>query len=249
LLDAELDYYLETRSSLNNNILYHLQSAGAPLHSVIRIEDVMHADVPLVSIHPGLLPEKEFDILFNHRKTPLILIGKMPENLPEAEFSFAEGDVEFRIYGAKVDIPVPVLEKIPVTLPDDLMEIPEPPGFGREQFYLPISQAFYDHAAACIEKIAGPNVELDDPNRPDSEFFKFKIIRSADGRIRVFVSNDDSHYAFGNMCLPFTVKSMDIVNNFRGRPMFIESRFDRKPGSMAFLNIAPKGVAIIDMKE
>ena len=129
------------------------------------------------------------------------------------------------------------------------MDIPEPKNFAREQFYLPVSQEFYDFAAMCIEKVAGPNIELDDPNRPDSEFFKFKILRSADKTIRVFISNDDSHYAFGNMCLPFTVKSMDIVNNFRGRPMFIESRFDRKPGSMAFLNIAPKGVAIVDMKE
>ena len=42
---------------------------------------------------------------------------------------------------------------------------------------------------------------------------------------------------------------MDIVNNFRGRPMFIEKRFDGKPGSMSFMVIAPKGVAVIDMKQ
>ncbi|MBE6364705.1 MAG: hypothetical protein E7053_03005 [Lentisphaerae bacterium] len=249
LMDAELDYYLETRNSLNANILYNLYSAGAPLHTVIPIKAVDKVDMPLVSIHPGLLPEAEFSKLFNERKSPLILIGEMPPDLPEADFAFAEGDMELRIYGATPDVEVTALEKVTVKLPEDIMDIPEPASFFKEQFYLPLSPEFYRLATSCIEKVAGPNIELDDPGRPDSAFFKFKVLRSKDKRIRVFITNDDMHYAFGNMCLPYEVKTMDIVNNFRGRPMFIEERFDKKPGSMTFMVIAPKGVAVIDMKE
>ncbi|MBQ6472310.1 MAG: hypothetical protein IJJ33_10025 [Victivallales bacterium] len=248
LPQAELDYYLRTRKSLNANMLYHLYSAGAPIHAVVPIEAISEVDVPLVSINPGVLPASEVETLFHKRKSPLILIGNMPTNLPPADFRFHEGDTEFRIYGAKLEIPPPDFKKIETELPEDIMDIPEPASFAKEQFYLPISKEFYKFAAQCIERVSGPNIELDDPKRPDSPFFKFKVLHDTENsKVRVFITNDDSHYILGNMCLPFKVKYMDIVNNFRGRQMFIEPRFDGKPGAMSFLVIAPKGVAVLDM--
>ncbi len=251
MVERELEFYLATRRSLTANILYHLIASGVRVAGSVRIEDAAKVATPLLVINPGLMPEEEQTQLLACSQT-LFAVGEMG-SMPAGVQSFADrgsaAPAEFRLYHAPAvsgewSVPEIAEEEVPA----DLMEIKEPPSFFDEQYYRRISDGFYALAAAMVTAVAPPLVAMVNVDTLDRKFFHFEGVQLPSGKWRYFVTNENWQYILGDLQTDVPARSMEIMNEFRGRPMRFEERQDGLPGTRCFIRIPPKGVGVLDME-
>ena len=82
----------------------------------------------------------------------------------------------------------------------------------------------------------------------DAPYYRFSAYRLGDKKWRVLVGNPHWRYIYGELVTRRVMKSIVPVNEFRGRPFWIESRPDGQPGSLVYLRVPPLGAAVVDVE-
>ena len=245
IVEAELEYYLRSRKALTANVLYKLLSLGAPIHATVNIRDVEQIKTPLLVINPGLLPTAEQERLLTYNATPVFMLGHLPASLPKADLSFAEGETRFALYGKAPQMELDLSEPPVEDLPADLMSIKEPGSFFVEQYYRPVSEAFYHLAARVIH--ATIPIDVETLESPDSRYFQIKGIQLPNKTWRYFIGNESWRYSMSDLLINRQICAIEVVNDFRRRPMKLEPRGDNQSGARCFIRVPPKGMGVIDV--
>ncbi len=82
----------------------------------------------------------------------------------------------------------------------------------------------------------------------DAPYYRFRAYRLGGNRWRVLVGNVHWQYIYGELVTDRVIKSIVPVNEFRGRPFWIESRPDGQPGSLIYLRVPHFGMAVVDVE-
>ena len=253
ILEAELDFYLETRRCLTACWLYELLAGGARIAGTVNIKDIDRVDAPLLVLNPGLLPEEEQSILHRKRSRPLFAVGEIGSFECDG-WGFADTNsatpARFRCLNAPQlpggDWNVPASK--PEELPEDLMGIPEPPSFFDEQFYRRASAGFLNLTLRAFDAVLRPVIHIQSEETPDQKFFHFNGLCVSNLVWRYLVTNENWRYILGDLTSDLPLKDIRIVNDFRGRPMRLEERTDGLPGVRSFVRIPPKGIGVLDIE-
>jgi len=250
----ELDYYLDTRCSLTNNVLYHLLAKGAPIYSSVDISNIDKINNPLLIVNPQLFPEHELEKILNYSAAPVVMIGT---ECPKTDFGFkdifAPDALCFGIRGAKVDKIISIRNNEKEVIPEDYYDITEPPSFYDEQYFRKVSEDFWDNCVEVINELVGNRLKPDDKNEKDSECFRVATVRQQDGGFRFFIRNNSFRYIKSTFK---TVRDIQEINSLtvpKGRPIFTYNNIKDalQPdchGKKFALRVPPKGMRIIDIK-
>jgi hypothetical protein len=103
-LEAQWDDFVANRTWTPHRIVHRLAAAGAPVHTVVRVEDLGATTGPLLVPLPHLLPPAEQAAVLNYRGGPVILVGPSAAGLPAPSFTCCDGEgpqaMVCAVYGA-----------------------------------------------------------------------------------------------------------------------------------------------------
>ena len=253
--EKELDYYLDTRSSLTHNLLYQLTAKGVPVYSSVNIDNLEKVSNPLLIINPHLFPEKELARILEYSAAPVIMIG--PE-CPEPDFGFedvyAPNQLFFGLYGMKKEDDIIIEEDEKEDIPQDFFLIKEPPSFFDEQYFRKVSKSFLSNCAKIACAVVDDKLKPADEKSKDAPFFRIETLKKHDGSFRFLVGNDSFQYIESILKADSNILEIETVTPPKGRPIitFNERKDAINPqnvNSPSFaVRIPPKGIRIIDAK-
>ena len=82
----------------------------------------------------------------------------------------------------------------------------------------------------------------------DAPYYRFSSYRLENGKYRILVENTYWKYIYGALTTKRVLKSIIPVNDFRGRPFWIEKRPDGEAGSLIYLRVPPLGIAVVEVE-
>ncbi len=80
-MQAEIDELIKSRCWHTGKWLAELKQAGAPIHKIVRIDEISAAvEGPLLVTNPELLPDKELASVLEYDRGPLLFLGKVKDS-------------------------------------------------------------------------------------------------------------------------------------------------------------------------
>jgi len=236
----QLDDYLATRRFSIHKLLYELMARGAPLHAVTDAGSAAAAAGPLVILNPHLFPRHEIEAILFSRHGPAILVGELPEFLPEPTLRFADchepNALACAIYGELPGWEV-AIEDEPERIPLDLMDLPEPPVYFRELYFRKVSNSFLNACADLIARLSG-QVRVN----TGTEAISVRALDMGPGQMRLLVGNDSHHYVVTELDLRRTVKHVRVATKFPRKELpVVDTR-------ICGLRVPGKGMVILDVE-
>ena len=224
-LDAELDAFITSRRTPTQKIVSELLYAGAPVSTVVRIEDLPHARGALLITNPDLLPGYQMESILKYDNGPVFFIGATDKKFPGDFILLAEEQNTFggfRLYVKNSPEPA-----APVIINNDENYLFDPINsleacgmiWTHSLDFAPVSKNFY---AACREFIIditkAPKVEPSTivKNGGPYEPCKTICVNTAPDTCRLFVSNDDYFYNIPSIDLKRTIKTARCLTKYDG---------------------------------
>ncbi len=237
---GQLADYLQTWRFSTHKLLYELMSHGAPLHSVVRVQDIAGARGPLLVPNPHLLPRAELESILAHSDGPVILIGGLPNWLPEPAVGFSDchapDALACAVYGDVPPFEVDISDE-PEEIPAEPLDIPDPPFYFRELYFRKVSESFL---GAC-SKLLCREAEAPAINQR-GDVVTVRALRMGPGRLRLLVGNDSHYYAITELDLGRPVKSARVATGFPGTtPPVADTR-------ICGLRIPRHGMVVLDVE-
>ena len=236
----QLDDYLATRRYSTHKLLYELMTRGAPLHCVVDVADTGAVQGPLVVLNPHLFPREQLESVLARDQGPVIMVGGLPEWLPETTHRFSDchgpNELGFAAYGDIPPAEVSITDD-PEIIPEDLMDLPDPPFYFDELYFRKVSDSFLD---ACAETICGAAdaVEV----KAGDESINVRALDMGPGRVRLLVDNSAPHYVIAELDLHRPIKRIEVATAFPGQaPPVAESRIWN-------LRVPGRGMVVLDVE-
>ncbi|MBO7741520.1 MAG: hypothetical protein J6S21_03110 [Victivallales bacterium] len=234
IIAGELDALLAERCACTAPVLADLLTAGVQVQSCVSIEDAPDAGMPLLLINPGLLPREEVETLLAKTSVPVVFFGRLTDGRDGIEIRNWQGELP--------ELPEFYLDPVP----EEPLAFEEPILFNKTMYYRRVNGDFCRIAARTLAEVAPPVFTLmaDTPLNRD---FHFNELVLENGKHRVLVCNSNWLYIGNTLVSSRKIASVEVVNEFQGRPITVYPRTDGQEGSLFFLRVPPKGVAIIDV--
>jgi len=236
----QLPDYLATRRFSTHKLIYELMSRGAPLHCVSSVQAVAAAHGPVFVPNPHLFAREELEAVLTYEDGPIVLIGELPDWLPEPALRFddchAPQNLSCAVYG---DVPAleVTIEDEPEDIPADLMDLPEPPFYFRELYFRKVSDSFLQ---ACADLICRESGAVKINYR--SDVISVRALEMGPRKLRLLVGNDSHYYAITELDLQRPVESARIATAFPGtQPPVVDSR-------ICNLRVPRMGMVVVDVE-
>ncbi|MBD3291910.1 MAG: hypothetical protein GF393_03235 [Armatimonadia bacterium] len=220
-LDAEFDDYLAHRTLPRHAVCSELMRRGAPLLSILNIDDLAAARGCLFVPRPELLPEPEWQRVFAYDGGPVVTITRDdPGQLTCSVYNRGEQERAFS---------TPLSEQ----LPD---EMPEPPNYLYGIYSQPVDETFLQ---ACAELL----VELSDSPVVINEVDDARILayETAPGRLRLLIGNEAHYYIIPQVDLNREIVEVTAASHFPRKPIEPE-------GSTLTTRVPPRGMVVLDVE-
>jgi len=225
LLDREVKQFIERRNTPGHFLLSSLLAAGAPLHTILRTEDLSGFTGDILAPNPGLLTQDTINQLMQYNRGIVWLIGEPGEWLklyPIKQLLEEKNDFGGIILGqlnakgcdtSQKEIFVNTAEYHfnPRTSPEAVGGL-----WTHPLAYPPISSAFFRAASQLMYKAAGcPKIVL---REESCEILSLQMDAS---RWRVYVANDDYYYNIPsiNMGSGRKIISVERLTGYKGYPV------------------------------
>lgn len=175
LLDRELDGFIRERQPSGVFWLSRLLAGGAPIHAVVRIEDLISYTGDLIVPNPALLPQEERVLLSQYDRGTVYFVGKTQQ-----------GDPTFGIIGAEVLCTGKISESYDF---DPVTGMESAAGWPHPLAYPTIGDEFFRTAAQLLIQRCGCPAII-----KYAERCELITLRMPDNSWRVYIGNDDYYY-------------------------------------------------------
>jgi len=241
---AQLHDGITTRRWTMHRLLHHLMERGAPLHSVVRLEDAQAVRGPLVVLQSHVFPADELQRLVADSTRTVILIGA-PQAWPgRPDLLFFDPTVldglAAAVYGLAIPRPACLADiDLGPDLPADLKGVQDPAG-GHAMFYydLPwrrVSNAFLQACNEVIQAASGaPRVSA------DAEGIRVQAMADARGRLRLLIGSDAHDYRRPAIDVGRPIRALAIRTAFPATPGAIA-------GSVFSVRVPGRGMVVVDI--
>ena len=125
-------------------------------------------------------------------------------------------------------------------------QTPEPLNFFVEHSYQALPRSEYERLLKAMPADFFTVLHAD--TNSDAPYYRFSAYSLDNGKWRVLISNTHWQYIYGMLITDRVMKNIVPINEFRGRPFWIEARPDGKAGSLIYLRVPPLGVAVVDVE-
>jgi hypothetical protein len=238
--EKQMDDFIETRRWTTHRLLHHLMARGAPVQSVVRMENLDAVQGPILVLSAHLFPKDEIQKLMTYRNGPIICIGGREASLPEAQSRFEEANgfhpLTCSVYGAAKHFDVKVDNDGQAELPADIMGIEVPSSCVFELHFQKVSDSFLkgcvDVLTACSHNF---RVLIGD------DVIRLLPMESASGAIRLLVRNDSHIYATPRLDVGRKITQIELLTQFRLKPLVTE-------GSKFFMRVPPRGMTLLEIE-
>ncbi|MBM3501612.1 MAG: hypothetical protein FJX74_23405 [Armatimonadetes bacterium] len=219
-LANQLDDYLATRRFSTHKLLYELMARGAPVNCVVRMADLQAARGPLLVLNPHLFPRPELEAALAYRHGPVVLVGGLPDWLPEPAARFTdchEPDalacaVYSRELGDMAGLAPSQVAQDPEEIPSDLWGLPEPSHYFRELYFRKVSEGFLTACAQLVAEAAGA-VGINQR----ADVISVRTLQLGPDRLRLLVGNDSHCYAITELDVHRPIRRVQVATVFPGQ--------------------------------
>ena len=238
-LKSELDDYAENGNPTTHWILYHLLAVGAPIHSIVDIENTKRVNGPIVILNSHHFPLERLNNIIERLDAPVVLLGKdNSRNFSKQPALVEKSDSLFsiKVFNAEGEFSAENGGKVAV-IEDDSEQwktIEEPKIYCEDLPVREISPNFLDQCAQIISHLSS-NVKV--VNDVPVRILSMKL---EENRTRLFVSNDVFAYAYPRIDVGRDIAKIATVTNFPYKKIHFED-------STLNLVVPGKGVVVIDL--
>jgi hypothetical protein len=220
-LEAEFDDYVAHRTPPPHRLCAELMKRGAPLQSILDVQDLAVAQGCLLVPRPELFPAEQWQQLLAYDGGPLVTIGR-------------EGDNRLwcRVYEGGRETQACSTD-LPDQLPD---EMPEPPNYLYGIYYHPVAEEFLQTCTQWLIPLAGgPTVANE---RPEVRLLAYE---TEPGWVRLLIGNEVHYYVEPQVDLHREIISVRVASHFPGKPI-------RSQGSSLWTRVPPRGMVVLDVE-
>ena len=231
-----LEQYIATRHCPPGRLLYELVARGAPLYSIMRVENLRETADPLVVLHPQLYTDDELETVLARAHGPLFLVGSRPHGIlaqPALEYASSQdaNALWCGVYGVNEGIDIPAMPSHqPVA---DAMA--EPPSWIYELPMQPVAPEFLSSCARAIAEASDAPRVLE-----NADSVRAWAAESCSGTFRLFIRNDAFYYRVAQVDVRREIRAIRVRTQFPGNPI----AFD---GPCFHVKVPGKGVIIADV--
>lgn len=240
-LENQLDDFVKTRCAPTHNILYRLLAKGAPIYTVVNIDNIDKVQGPILLINHHCFPKEELRKIMAYKNGPVVMIGKRENFSSDPDFQFKDvylpDPLFMNLYGSKSlnkKISSEIVSGSKEEIPDDISGVEEPLIYCLDLYSRKISEGFLTRCAEVLSQLS-VGVKLLN-NVP------VKILMMTDEKdvIRLFIRNDEFGYVHPEIDLEKKIRSIKTITKFPYKPVaFNESKF--------IVRVPGKGVVVLDI--
>ena len=203
LMDNELQAFIVRRQAPGCYLLPRLLQAGAPLHAIVRIEDLDTYAGDLVVPNPALLPEAEQKLLRNYNRGTVYTVGQTGADTritfgKLGEQPLCVGDLE----EAYTFDPVTGMESVRMLWTHPIA-------------YPSVREEFFREAAKVLQKDLPVLIKYD-------QRCELLATRLGENKWRIFVGNDDYFYNIPTVDMKKKIVSAQRLTGYAGFPVPVE---------------------------
>ncbi|UVI33075.1 hypothetical protein [Paenibacillus spongiae] len=242
-LQTTLDEFIVNRSWPVHRFMEQWLQRGAPLHTMVNIEDLDRAQGTIVVANLHLLPDNELALAAAYRNGPSILIGKMTERLARIAVAVGlnfpcEPDHYFCMTrdanGTLIDSFVMELEDTSVQQQSD--KINDAISWVKALYFKPMNDDFLLRCVETMKAASGVPVVI-----KNSEFIRISVLEMNPGSWRILIHNLYYNYKSARIDAGRNISSIRVLTGFPGVPVFPE-------GSQFSLYVPGRGMVIVELK-
>lgn len=246
-LQASVAEYPATRRWNTHRIVHKLMECNAPIQSAVDISAIERIEGLLLVTNPHLLSERERVKLLQSKK-PIVAIGAdfngWPKGTLELVDNIAHDAMRCRLYNASADIAFDPKPQEIKPLPEDRINIPDPPYFRGELVVTPVTRPFLKACAALIRQTGGNDFHLSDEAVPDVTIYVAEIgvmmVEQEPGVYRVALRNMDTIYGRPRLDIGRPIEKVKVRSSFPITTV-------RPKGSAFSVVVPPRGVVVCDV--
>ncbi len=222
-----------------HRLVWQLTSRGAPIQSVVRVEDLDAYEGALLVAHPHLLPAEEREKVLDYARGPLICIGPDLVDLPESEVQFEDchrpDPLVCTAYGLAGGYDVSIEGAGDAPLPGDPMEIREPSSFLEDLLFRPVSDRFLEACVDVLAEAAGSPRVL-----RAADCTRICAMEDAAGRLVLLIGNDRHGYAAPVIDVGRPIAAVRVLTPFPPLPV-------EPDGSRFAVKVPGRGAVIVEV--
>lgn len=198
LLDRELDAFIRNRQASGVFLLSRLLAAGAPIHTIIRMDDLQSYTGDLIVPNPALLPEEEKTLLRQYAGGTVYLVGKTEAQEDPAFGIMGEGNL--------------CVGKIPESYTfDPVTGMESAVGWPHPLAYPTIADDFFRTAAqVLIQRCDCPKIIR------YADRCELLALRMSENNWRVYIGNDDYFYNIPMVDMGRKIVSIQRLTGYEG---------------------------------
>ncbi|MFH0796360.1 MAG: hypothetical protein V2A65_04800 [Candidatus Omnitrophota bacterium] len=221
-LENQLADFVKTRCAPTHNILYRLLAKGAPIYTVVNIDNIDKVRGPVLVINHHCFPEEELKKILAYKNGPVVMIGKKKKFSSDPDFQFKDVYLLEIVSESKEEIP------------DDIPGVEEPPIYCLDLYSRKISESFLTRCAEILSQLVDGVKVLN--NVP------VKILMMTHGKdvIRLFIRNDEFGYVHPEIDLEKKIRRIRTITKFPYKPVAFN-------GSKFIVRVPGKGVVVLDI--
>lgn len=219
---AEFDDYVAHRTLTRHRLCTELSRRGAPLLSIVNLDDLEAASGCLLVPRPELLPESELARLRAYDRGPVVMIGRGSGEQLSCQV-LGRGDAAKPSADESPEAPVPE-------------EIPEPPNYLHDLWCRPVGEEFLGRCAALL-------IELSETPRVINGLADARVLayETAPNLVRLLVGNEAHYYIQPQIDLGREIQEVRIASHFPGRPIAPD-------GATLTARVPPRGMVVLDVQ-
>ncbi|MCQ6562782.1 hypothetical protein [Paenibacillus mendelii] len=245
-LNGSLEEYPSTRDWPAYKFLMTFIDHGAPLHTMVNVNDLDLASGMICVTGLHLLPEEELTRVLNYRNGPSLLIGKMTERISQAAAS-AGLNIECKpdqLVGMVRDRTGAVVQVFSNVHDgdllhggmDDLLHLNDAKSWVEPLYFSKLSGEFLNR---CVQTLAG------DSGAPISlrneEHIRTTTLEIQPGRWRILIRNLHMNYKTAHLDVGRAIAKVSVLTDFPGIPIF-------PVGSEFSLYVPGRGMVIVEIE-
>lgn len=240
-LENQLEDFVKTRYAPTHNVLYRLLAKGAPIYTVVNIDNIDKVHGPILVINHHCFPEEELRKITAYKNGPIVMIGKKKKIFSDPDFQFEDIHSPNSLFMAvrgfkniKKESSVEIVNESKEEIPDNIAEVEETRYYCYDLYSRKISENFLTRCAEIISQLSA-NVKVLN-NVP------VKILTMTHGKdvIRIFIRNDEYGYVHPEIDLEKKIRSIKTITKFPYKPVEFN-------GSRFIVRVPGKGVVVLDI--
>lgn len=219
-VDAELDAFIATRRTPTHRLASELLYACAPIHAIVRAEDLAFAQGPLLIINFDLLPDRERHAIRTYQGGRVFLMGSQAA-IPEGFTALVRESNRF----ADAWLAVNLADSATVTIENNADDAFDPrismdpcnALWTHPLTFQPLSEAFFQACADALTLETGaPELTARWPDGTRQRMCKSVCVFTGENTCRVFLSNDDYYYNHATLDMHRDIASIRCLTKYDG---------------------------------